>query len=58
GAFGVLKEDMGFRRFLMRSQVKVHTEFLLLCMAYNLKKLHNKIQNGRCGSYLHIPKAS
>ena len=58
GAFGVLKEDMGFRRFLMRGQVKVHTEFLLLCMAYNLKKLHNKIQNGRCGSYLHIPKAS
>lgn len=58
GAFGVLKEDMGFRRFLMRGSVKVQTEFLLLCMGYNLNKLHNKIQNGRCGSYLHIPKAS
>lgn len=58
GAFGVLKEDMGFRRFLLRGKVKVQTEFLLLCMAYNLNKLHNKIQRGRCGSYLHIPKAA
>jgi transposase len=58
GAFGVLKQDMGFRRFLMRGRVKVQTEFLLLCMGYNLNKLHNKIQSGRCGTYLHIPKAS
>ncbi|XWE63879.1 IS1182 family transposase [Sporomusa sphaeroides] len=58
GAFGVLKQDMGFRRFLMRGSVKVKTEFLLLCMGYNLNKLHNKIQSGRCGTYLHIPKAS
>lgn len=58
GAFGVLKEDMGFRQFLLRSQVKVETELLLLCMGYNIKKLHNKIQSGRCGMYLHILKAS
>ena len=58
GAFGVLKQDMGFRRFLLRSSVKVQTEFLLLCMGYNLNKLHNKIQSGRCGMYLHIPKAA
>lgn len=58
GAFGVLKQDMGFRRFLLRGSVKVQTEFLLLCMGYNLNKLHNKIQNGRCGMYLHIPKAA
>lgn len=58
GAFGVLKEDMRFRRFLLRGQVKVQTEFLLLCMGYNLNKFHNKIQSGRCGEYLHIPKAS
>ena len=58
GAFGVLKEDMGFRRFLMRGSVKVQTEFLLLCMGYNLNKLHNKIQSGRCGTYLHTPKAA
>jgi transposase len=58
GAFGVLKQDMGFRRFLLRGNSKVKTELLLLCMAYNLKKLHNKIQSGRCGEYLHIPKAA
>jgi len=25
---------------------------------YNVNKLHNKIQNGRCGTHLHIPKAA
>ena len=58
GAFGVLKQDMGFRRFLMRGGGKVHTEFLLLCMAYNINKLHNKTQSCRCGTYLHIPKSA
>ncbi len=58
GAFGVLKQDMSFRRFLLRNSVKVQTEFLLLCMGYNLNKLHNKIQSGRCGTYLHIPKTA
>lgn len=54
GAFGVLKEDYGFRRFLMRGQKNVRTEYLLLCMGYNLNKLHHKIQNGRCRSLLHL----
>ena len=58
GAFGVLKQDMGFRRFLMRGGVKVYTELLLLCLAYNINKLHSKIHNRRCGTYLHIPKAA
>lgn len=58
GAFGVLKQDMGFRRFLLRGSVKVQTEFLLLCMGYNLNKLHNKIQSRRCGTYLHIPQTA
>ena len=58
GAFGVLKQDMGVRRFLMRGGVKVYTELLLLCMAYNVNKLHSKIQNLRCGTYLHIPKTA
>ena len=53
GAFGVLKEDYGFRRFLLRGQKNVRTEYLLLCMGYNLNKLHNKIQNERCRSLLH-----
>jgi hypothetical protein len=58
GSFGVLKEDMSFRRFLLRGMVKVNIEVLLLCFAYNVKKLHNKIQSGRCGEYLHCPKAA
>ena len=58
GAFGVLKGNMGFRRFLLRGKVKVHIEVLLLCLAYNVKKLHNKIQSGRCGEFLHYPKAA
>jgi hypothetical protein len=58
GAFGVLKENMSFRRFLLRGRVKVQIEVLLLCLAYNVKKLHNKIQSNRCGEFLHYPKAA
>lgn len=49
GAFGVLKEDYGFRRFLMRGKKNVKTEFMLLCFGYNINKLHSKIVNNRCG---------
>jgi len=58
GAFGVLKQDMEFRRFLLRGLEKVQTEFLLLAMAYNINKLHNKIQRKRCGAHLHFPEAA
>lgn len=58
GAFGVLKQDMGFRRFLLRGQVKVQTEFLLLAFAFNINKLHNKIQSNRCGAHLHVSKVA
>lgn len=58
GAFGVLKQDMGFRRFLLRGQVKAQTELLLLAVAFNINKLHNKIQTNHCGAYLHIPQAA
>ena len=54
GAFGVIKQDMGFRRFLLRGKKKVQTEIMLLCFAYNMMKLHNKIQSGRCGAHLHF----
>jgi transposase len=37
--FGRLKEDWGFRRFLLRGKDKVKTEFGLLCIAQNLAKL-------------------
>lgn len=58
GAFGVLKNDYGFQRFLLRGKKKVKLEILLLSMGYNLNKLHRKIQNERTGSYLFDLKAS
>jgi len=47
GAFGVIKQDYGFRQFLLRGKKKVHTELLLIAMGYNVNKLHNKIQKKR-----------
>ena len=52
GAFGVLKNDYEFQRFLLRGKTKVKLEILLLCMGYNINKLHAKIQKERTGSYL------
>ncbi len=47
GAFGVLKQDFGFRRFLTRSKGKVETQFFLLAFAFNIQKLCSRIENGR-----------
>ena len=52
GAFGVLKNDYDFQRFLLRGKTKVKLEILLLCLGYNINKLHAKIQNDRLKSYL------
>lgn len=37
--FGIIKEVMGFRRFLLRGREKVSLEWLLVCVSYNLKRL-------------------
>lgn len=58
GAFGVLKNDYGFNRFLTRGKNSVKTEFFLLCFGYNMNKLHAKIQNERCGNHLHEIKTA
>ena len=58
GAFGVLKNDYEFQRFLLRGKTKVKLEILLLCMGYNLNKLHAKIQNERIGSHLFKVKSA
>ena len=52
GAFGVIKQDYGFRQFLLRGHKKVRTEILLVAIAYNVNKLHNKIQKNRTGKQL------
>lgn len=52
GAFGVLKQDMGFRRFLTRGKRNVRTEMLLMAIGFNINKWHNKLMNGRSGMQL------
>ena len=58
GAFGVLKQDRQFDRFLTKGKPNVTTELLLLCFGYNVNKLHAKIQNERCGKPLHDLKSA
>ena len=52
GAFGVLKQDYNFKRFLTRGKKNVTTEMLLLCFAYNINKLHNKTLKKRRKTHL------
>lgn len=54
GAFGVLKEDYGLRRFLRRGKGDVFTEVLLYAMAYNLSRLHNKLRQNKQGCTLYL----
>lgn len=47
GAFGVIKEDYAFRRFLTIGKRKTETQFFLIAFAFNILKFHNKSINGR-----------
>ena len=47
GAFGALKEDYAFRKFLTRGKNKTETQFLLLSFAFNIQKLYNRLNSGR-----------
>jgi transposase len=38
--FGIIKSVMGFRQFMLRGIEKVNTEWALVRVAYNFKKLH------------------
>ena len=38
--FGIIKEVLGFRSFLLRGLEKVKGEWNLVCLAYNFKRLH------------------
>lgn len=42
--FGIIKEIMGFRRFLLRGLTSVEGEWSLVCMGYNIKRLHKLVQ--------------
>ena len=58
GVFAMIKEDLNFRRFMMRGKKNVNVEWHLVSMAYNILKLHHKIQKGRLGTHLIVPKAA
>ena len=53
GVFGVIKENYKFRQLLLRGKKKVETEIAIVAMAYNINKLHHKIQDNRTGTQLH-----
>ena len=52
GAFGLLKNDFGFRRFLTRGKANIRTRLFFLALAYDLKKLWMKRENRRLKTHL------
>jgi transposase len=58
GVFGILKQDYSFRRFLTRGKNNVENEFTLLSIAFNIKKLFNKISGNRLGVSLFESKVA
>lgn len=52
GSFAEIKQDMEFRRYLYRGTENVTAQSVILAIAHNINKLHNKIQNGRTGQHL------
>ena len=57
-SFGGLKQDMEFRKYGCKGTLNVLAESILLVMAKNLNKLHNKIQNDRIGTHLFPVKSA
>ncbi|MTI89249.1 MAG: transposase, partial [Balneolaceae bacterium] len=43
--FGIIKQAMGFRQFLMRGLDKVKGEWKLVQCAYNLKRMHAMVSH-------------
>jgi hypothetical protein len=38
--FGIIKAALGFRQFRLRGLAKVSLEWMLVCLAYNVRRLH------------------
>ena len=49
---------MNFRRYLYRGKENALAQSVLLAIAYNINKLHFKIQGGRTGQHLTELKAA
>lgn len=58
GAFGVIKQDMSFRRFLTRGKQKTETQFFLIAISFNIRKLWNRRQADRTGMKLFHEEAA
>jgi transposase len=39
-AIGIIKDVLGFRQFSLRGLAQVNGEWILVCLAYNIKRLH------------------
>lgn len=58
GSFANVKEDMGFRRYAYRGMENVTAQSVILAIAHNVNKYHNKIQAGKTGRHLFDLKES
>jgi hypothetical protein len=58
GSFAEIKQDMRFHRYLSKGKKNVLAESVLLAMAHNINKLHNKIQSDRTETHLSPFKKS
>ena len=55
GAFGVIKQDFQYERFRRRSLEKVSTEFMLVCIGYNIRKLFRYFEGKAKFEYWKAP---
>ena len=58
GAFGLLKNDFGFRRFLTTGKRNIRIELLFLALGFNLKKRWMKQQKSRLETHYSEKKVS
>ena len=52
GSFACVKQDMEFRRYMYYGKDNVTAQSVILAIAHNINKLHNKIQSGRTRHHL------
>ena len=53
-----VKEDMAFRRYSYRGIENVTAQSVILAIAHNVNKFHNKIQSDKTGQHLFDLKKS
>ena len=58
GAFGLIKNDFGFRRFLTTGKKNIRIELLFLALGFNLKKRWMKQQKRRLETHYSKKKAA